>query len=186
MKIGLCVCGSFCTLKNTLITLDELIAAGYDITPIFSFNVSNLDTRFFKAEDFKNEVEKRTGKKIIATITEAEPIAKAGLDAILVCPCTGNTLSKIAHGISDTPVTLAVKAQLRNDKPVIISLASNDALGANAKNYGLLINTKNFYFVPIKQDDPDNKPNSMIAERDYVLPTLKSALCSKQFQPKFI
>ncbi|MGN0796308.1 MAG: dipicolinate synthase subunit B [Christensenellales bacterium] len=186
MKIGLCVCGSFCTFKNTLITLDELLTAGYDVTPIFSFNVYNLDTRFFKAEDFKKEVEIKTGKKVIATLTEAEPIAKAKLDAILVCPCTGNSLSKIANGISDTPVTLAVKAQLRNDKPVVIALSSNDALGANAKNYGQLLNTKNFFFVPIKQDDPQSKPNSMIAEREYILPTLKFALEGKQFQPKYL
>lgn len=186
MKIGFCVCGSFCTLKSTLITLSELVDAGYDVTPIFSHNVYDLDTRFFKAEDFRNEVERITGKKVISTLQGAEPIAKANLDAVLVCPCTGNSLSKIAHGISDTPVTLAVKAQLRNDRPVVIALSSNDSLGANAKNLGLLLNTKNFFFVPLSQDEPAQKPNSIIAAREYILPTLEKAICGEQFQPKFL
>ena len=186
-KIGFCVCGSFCTLKATLAALDDLISKDFDVTPIFSFNVASLDTRFFKAEDFKKAVEDKTGKKIICTLQDAEPIAKANLDAVLVLPCTGNTLAKIANGITDTPVTLAVKAQLRNNRPVVVALSSNDALGANAKNVGLLTNTKNVFFVPLRQDAPDEKPNSMVADFSLTANTLNAAIEEgRQYQPRYV
>lgn len=133
-KIGLAVTGSFCTFANLLAAVDDLVESGFDITPIFSFNTAKLDTRFFKAEEFRAVIKEKTGKDPITTIPEAEPIGTSrGLELMLVAPCTGNTLAKIAHGITDTPVTMAVKAQLRNNRPVVLSISSNDALGANAK-----------------------------------------------------
>ncbi|MEG2450545.1 MAG: dipicolinate synthase subunit B [Clostridia bacterium] len=187
MKIGLCVTGSFCTLKNLLLAVDDLVAAGFDITPIFSFNVSELDTRFGTAEDFCKKIVEKTGKKPITTIVDAEPIGtSAGLELMLVAPCTGNTLAKIAHGITDTPVTMAVKATLRNNRPVVLSISSNDALGANGKNFGHLINAKNIYFVPLGQDSPKNKSNSLIADTKLILPTCLLALQNKQLEPVLI
>ena len=185
-KIGFCVSGSFCTFKNVLKALREVVDAGFDVTPIFSYNVANLDTRFFKAADFRKEVETITGNKVIDTLVGAEPVGTSmGLELLVVAPCTGNTLAKIANGITDTPVTLAVKAQLRNSCPVVLSISSNDALGANAKNMGILLNTKNIYFVPFGQDDPTVKTNSLIADTTLILPTIISALGGKQLQPVF-
>lgn len=186
-KIGLCITGSFCTFKSILGAVDDLLANGFDITPIFSFNVSALDTRFFRHDDFEAEIIKRTGKTPIKTIVEAEPIGTSkGLELMLVAPCTGNTLAKIAHGITDTPVTMAVKAQLRNNRPVVLSVSSNDALGANAKNIGALMNTKNIFFVPFGQDEPVKKTNSLIAEVSKIVPACKEALNGKQLQPRFV
>ena len=183
-KIGLAVTGSFCTFRNLLKAVDDLVAHDFDITPIFSFNVSSFDTRFFKAEDFRREIQSRTGKNPITTIVEAEPIGTSmGLELMLVAPCTGNTLAKIAHGITDTPVTMAVKAQLRNNRPVVLSISSNDALGANAKNIGMLLNTRNVYFVPFSQDAPAVKSNSLIADTSRIRETCELALQGKQIQP---
>lgn len=183
-KIGLAVTGSFCTFKNLLTAVDDLLASGYDLTPIFSFNVSSLDTRFFKASDFEEAIRRKTGKTPIKTIVDAEPIGTAmGLELMLVAPCTGNTLAKIAHGITDTPVTMAVKAQLRNNRPVVLSISSNDALGANAKNLGSLLNTRNVYFVPFAQDAPTKKSNSLIADTALIRATCDAALQGKQLQP---
>ncbi len=183
-KIGLCITGSFCTFHRLLSAVDELIAANYDITTILSYNVSQLDTRFFSAADFEKEIEIRTGKKPIKDIVTAEPIGtNANLELMLVAPCTGNTLAKIAHGITDTPVTMAVKATLRNNRPVLLSVSSNDALGANAKNLGILMNTKNIYFVPFGQDNPCVKSNSLIADLSKIVPACNAALESKQLQP---
>ncbi len=182
-KIGLAITGSFCTFKNLLIAIENLVECGYDLTPIFSFNVANTDTRFFKAADFENEIIRLTGKTPIKTIVQAETIANSDLELMLVAPCTGNTLAKIAHGITDTPTTMAVKATLRNNKPVVLSVSSNDALGANAKNIGALSNTRNVYFVPYGQDNPKNKPNSLIANLDLVPETVQLALKGVQLQP---
>lgn len=183
-KIGLCITGSFCTFKSILGAIDDLVANGFDITPIFSFNVSTLDTRFFKQADFEALVVEKTGKQPIKTIVDAEPIGTSkGLDLMLVAPCTGNTLAKIAHGITDTPVTMAVKAQLRNNRPVVLSVSSNDALGANARNIGALMNTKNIFFVPFGQDAPFKKTNSLIADVTQIVPTCNEALNGKQIQP---
>lgn len=185
-KIGLCITGSFCTFKSILGAIDDLVANGFDITPIFSFNVSTLDTRFFKQADFEALVVEKTGKQPIKTIVDAEPIGTSkGLDLMLVAPCTGNTLAKIAHGITDTPVTMAVKAQLRNNRPVVLSVSSNDALGANARNIGALMNTKNIFFVPFGQDAPFKKTNSLIADVTQIVPTCNEALNGKQIQPHF-
>lgn len=184
IKIGLCVTGSFCTFRNLLNALDELLEEDFDVTPIFSFNAASLDTRFYKAEEFERIILEKTGKHPIKTIVGAEPIGtNAGLELMLVAPCTGNTLAKIAHGITDTPVTMAVKATLRNNRPVVLSVSSNDALGANAKNLGALMNTKNVYFVPFGQDNPETKSNSLIADTSLILPACKYALKGKQLQP---
>ncbi len=163
IKIGYAFCGSFCTLAQSLKALKELKKIYDDITPIMSNIVYSTDTRFFKAEELKKQVEEICGKKIIHTIDGAEPIGpKNLLDVIVVSPCTGNTLAKCALGITDTPVTMAVKAHLRNNKPVVLAIATNDALGAGAINIGLLHNTKNIYFVPYGQDDPHSKNNSLV------------------------
>lgn len=184
IKIGLGITGSFCTFKNLLTAIDELTAADFDITPIFSFNAATLDTRFFNHSDFLNIVEEKTGKAPILTIVDAEPIGTSGgLELLLVAPCTGNTLAKIAHGITDTPVTMAVKAELRNNRPVVLAVSSNDALGANGKNLGILMNTKNIYFVPFAQDAPNVKSNSLIADTGLIAPTCTAALKGVQIQP---
>ena len=183
-KIGLAVTGSFCTFRNILLAVDDLVAHGFDVTPIFSFNTAKLDTRFYKAAEFEELIKQKTGKTPIKTIPEAEPIGTAkGLELVLVAPCTGNTLAKIAHGITDTPVTMAVKAQLRNNRPVVLSISSNDALGANAKNIGILLNTRNVYFVPFSQDAPAVKSNSLIADTSRIRETCELALQGKQIQP---
>ena len=184
IKLGLCVTGSFCTFTNTLKMLDKLIALGYDVTPIFSFNVATLDTRFFKQADFERLIVEKTGKQPIKTIVDAEPFGtKSAVDVMLVAPCTGNTLAKLSNGITDTPVTLAVKAHLRNNRPVVIAVSSNDSLGANARNLGRLMNTRNFYFVPFGQDAPGGKPNSLVADFTLAPKTIEYALYGKQFQP---
>ncbi|MBO5982722.1 MAG: dipicolinate synthase subunit B [Clostridia bacterium] len=186
MKICLCITGSFCTLKNIIEVLKTIIDAGHDVLPIFSYNVSNFDTRFYTAKDFENDIITLTGKQPIKTIVDAEPMGTSkAVDLLLVAPCTGNTLSKIAHGITDTPVTMAVKATLRNNKPVVISVSSNDALGANARNIGTLLNTRNIFFVPFGQDDSTKKPNSLIADTSLVLPACEKAIDGKQLQPLF-
>ena len=184
ITVGYALCGSFCTLSHSLNVLEEL--SGYDINilPIMSQIVYSTDTRFGKADDIIKRVEMICGNSVIHTIAAAEPIGpKNLLDAIIVCPCTGNTASKIALGITDTPVTMAVKAHLRNNKPVILGLASNDALGATAKNIGLLHNTKNIYFVPYRQDDPLSKNNSLVCDFTLTVPTLQAALAGKQLEP---
>ncbi|MBR2039776.1 MAG: dipicolinate synthase subunit B [Clostridia bacterium] len=184
IKIGYAFCGSFCTLAKSLKVLKTLKETYEDITPIMSQIVYTTDTRFFKAEDFKAEVEKICGQKIIHTIDGAEPIGpKNLLDIIVVSPCTGNTLAKIALGITDTPVTMAVKAHLRNNKPVLLAPATNDALGASAKNFGLLHNTKNIYFVPYSQDDPYSKNNSRVCDFTLIPEAIKEAFQVKQKQP---
>lgn len=183
-RIGLGVTGSFCTFSNLLTALDDLTANGYDVTPIFSYNTAKLDTRFFKAADFYAKVTEKTGKRPITSIVDAEPVGTSmGLELMLVAPCTGNTLAKIAHGITDTPVTMAVKAQLRNNRPVVLSISSNDALGANAKNLGLLMNTRNVYFVPFTQDAPTKKSNSLIADTTLIRAACDAALEGRQLQP---
>ena len=186
MKIGFCITGSFCTLQNIISVLKAVVDDGNDVLPIFSHNVSTFDTRFYKAKDFEDDVIAITGKHPIKTIVGAEPMGTSkAVDLLLVAPCTGNTLSKIANGITDTPVTMAVKATLRNNKPVVLSVSSNDSLGANARNIGTLLNTRNVYFVPFGQDDHIKKPNSLIADTSLVLPTCKMAIEGKQIQPIF-
>lgn len=183
-KIGIVFCGSFCTLKESLLQIEKLAETGYDLYPIFSYNVKNLDTRFFAAEDFRKEVVRITGKEPVTTIPEAETFGtKNKMDLMLVAPCTGNTLSKLALGITDTPATLAVKAHLRNKRPVVLSIATNDALGASAKNIGLLLNTRNYYFVPLWEDAPTVKENSLVADTSLIPRAVEAAFEGKQLQP---
>ena len=184
--IGFAMCGSFCTFSNAITEMEKLRAAGFDIIPIMSFNAYATDTRFGKAEEINRRGEEICGRDIIHTIPTAEPIGPKKLcDVIVVTPCTGNTLAKIAHGITDTPVTMAVKSHLRIGRPVVITLASNDALGASAQNIGKALNTKHIFFTPLSQDDPEKKPNSLVAHFDRLQDTLTLALEEKQLQPIF-
>jgi len=187
ITLGYAFCGSFCTHKESMKALGELAKEDIKIKPIMSQIVYTTDTRFGKAADLIKKVEELTEEKIIHDIPSAEPIGpKNLLDIIVVSPCTGNTLSKIALGITDTPVTLAVKAHLRNNKPVVLAIATNDALGATAKNIGLLHNTKNIYFVPYRQDDPHSKNNSLVCDFTLVKKTVESAINGEQLQPVHI
>lgn len=187
ITLGYAFCGSFCTIKQSLSALKELLKEGYKVKPIMSQIVYTSDTRFFKSKDLIEEVETLCNEKIIHDIVSAEPIGpKNLLDIIVVAPCTGNSLAKIALGITDTSVTMAVKAHLRNNKPVVLAPATNDALGASAKNIGLLHNTKNIYFVPYGQDDPLSKNNSLVCDFKLLPLTVEKALNGKQLQPILI
>lgn len=184
VKLGFAFTGSFCTLSKVLLEFEKIAAEGADILPIISETVSNTDTKFGKAAEWKHRIEKICGKQIIQSIVEAEPIGpKALLDILVVSPCTGNTLGKLANGITDTSVTMACKAHLRNDRPLLLAPATNDGLSANAKNLGLLLNRKNIYFVPFGQDDPANKRYSLMADFDLLIPAIQAALAGKQLQP---
>lgn len=181
---GFAVCGSFCTFSKVIPQMRKLKEAGIHIVPIMSQIACTADTRFGKAEDIVAEIEEICGRKIINTIEEAEPIGpKRLLDILIIEPCTGNTLAKMAWGITDTPVTMAAKSHLRNARPVLIAVSTNDALGAAAKNIGMLMNYRNIYFVPMSQDDCKNKPRSMVANFDLTMDAMKSALKDVQFQP---
>lgn len=184
ITLGYAFCGSFCTIKKSLAALKDLAKHDINILPIMSEITYSTNTRFANADEFKAEVESVCGNKIIHDISSAEPIGpKNLLDIIVVAPCTGNTLSKTALGITDTAVTMAVKAHLRNNKPVVLGIATNDALGATAKNIGLLHNTKNIYFVPYAQDDPVGKNNSLVCDFTKIAETVELALKGKQIQP---
>lgn len=184
--LGYALCGSFCTFSKTLPQMKKLKDLGYNILPIFSYNAYNTDTRFGKASKFIEEVEDICQNKIIHTIEDAEPIGPKKLtDLMIIAPCTGNTMAKLSNGITDTPVTMAVKSHLRSGRNVLVSLATNDALGASAQNIGKLLNTKNYYFVPISQDNPKNKPNSLVAHFDLIPQAVEFALQNIQLQPIF-
>jgi dipicolinate synthase subunit B len=183
-KIGFAVTGSFCRVNDIFPEIKKLINEGAEVFPIISDSIDKNDTRFGRADETKMKLEGLTGKKIMTTFVEAEPIGpKSLLDILIVAPCTGNSLGKIANGITDTSVTMAVKAHLRNQKPVVIAISTNDGLGANAKNLGMLINTKDIYFVPFGQDDPIKKSSSLLAKMDLIVPTVIDALNGKQIQP---
>ncbi len=185
--IGFAMCGSYCTHKYAIEQLKMLKERGYDILPIISENVYSTDTRFGSAKTLASKLREICGRDAIHTIVDAEPIGpKLSLEVLLICPCTGNTLSKIANGITDTAVTMAAKAHLRSDRPLIITLASNDALSSNLKNIGQLLTRRCVYFVPMAQDDPISKPHSLVADFAQVLPTLDDALIGKQRQKIFI
>lgn len=187
ITLGYAFCGSFCTVKKSLAALEELAKFNIKIKPIMSDIVYNTDTRFIKADELKSRVKEICKEEIIHDIPSAEPIGpKNLLDIIVVSPCTGNTLSKLALGITDTPVTMAVKAHLRNNKPVVLAIATNDALGATAKNIGILQNTKNIYFVPYGQDDAKSKENSLVCDFKQISQTVEEALKGKQLQPVII
>lgn len=182
--IGFALTGSFCTLSKAVEQLKTLVEAGNNVTAVMSFNAYELDTKFGRAEDFIKEIEKITGKPVIHTIQQAEPIGPEKMfDILLVEPCSGNTLAKIASGIVDTPVTMAVKSHLRNSRPVLLAVATNDALGNAAKNIGTLLNTKNIYFVPMGQDNCTGKPRSVVADFKCTEIAVNSSLDGVQLQP---
>ena len=183
MKIGFALCGSFCTFEKAFPAM-EALANAHDVTPIFSTAAYETDTRFGAAADHIARAESICGKKVIHTIAQAEPIGpKKLLDALIIAPCTGNTLAKLAHSIADGPVTMAAKSHLRNGRPVLIALSTNDALAGAAENIGRLLAKKHYYFVPFGQDDPSGKPTSMIADYALLPAALDAALEGWQLQP---
>lgn len=162
----------------------KTLSEQYELMPILSFNAYNTDTRFGSAEEFRKEIEAICNRPIVHTISGAEPIGpKKLLDLLLIAPCTGNTLAKLAGGISDTPVTLAAKAHLRNARPVLVAVSTNDGLTGNAKNIGTLLNTKGYFFVPFGQDDPIKKEASLVAKMESIPDAVAAALNGKQLQP---
>lgn len=183
-RIGFALTGSFCTLSRVMTELEALKSSGADIYPIMSEMVWSTSTRFGTADEFKEKVRTICDKEIIHDIKGAEPIGpRHFLDALVVAPCTGNTISKIANGITDTCVAMAAKANLRNQCPLVIAVSTNDGLGASAKNIGLLLNASNIYFVPFAQDDPTGKPKSLVADMSLIADTVSSALDGVQIQP---
>lgn len=187
IRVGFALCGSFCTFSRVIPQIERLKNDGISIIPIMSPVARTTDTRFGKADDFAAQIEDICGEKIIDSIKAAEPIGpKALLDVLIIEPCTGNTLAKLANGIADTSVTMAAKAHLRNQRPLVIAVSTNDGLGCAAKNIGMLQNCKNIYFVPYRQDDPINKPTSLVADFDKTLDTVHSALGGRQIQPVII
>ena len=185
--VGFALTGSFCTFARAVAQMKNLVDLGYNVLPIMSYVAYGTDTRFGSAEEFRNRIVEITGHEIIHTITAAEPIGpKSMLDILAVVPATGNTIAKIANGINDTPVTMAAKAHLRNSKPLLIAVSTNDALSSSAQNIGRLLNVKNIYFVPMKQDDIKRKPASIVADFEMVAPAVKAALEGKQLEPVYI
>lgn len=184
VKVGVVLTGSHCTVDAVIPQIKGLKYEGADILPVLSYTVDETDNRFYQVSDLKNEINGICDKPIINTIVGAEPIGPQKLlDVVVVAPATGNTIAKLAAGIVDTPALMAIKAHLRNQRPVVIAISTNDALGINARNIGLLINMKHIYFVPFRQDDPFNKANSLVACMDKLLDTVVCALQGKQLQP---
>ncbi len=181
------ICGSFCTMERSIKEMEKLSKSGSEIIPIMSYNAFNWDTKFGKALDFRLKIENICGKQIIHTIPDAEPIGpKKMADIMLIAPCTGNTLAKLTNGITDTPALMAAKSHLRINRPLVIALATNDALGASAQNLGKILNTKNVYMVPLKQDSHTIKPHSMVSNFDLIPEAIDMAINNKQIQPCFI
>ncbi len=187
VKTGVVMTGSHCTIPEALPQLRRLKEEGAAIFPIFSYTVSEVDNRFYKVEDLKKEIMEVTDQPLINSIVGAEPIGPQKLlDIVVVIPATGNTIAKLANGIIDTPALMAVKSQLRNQRPVVIAISTNDALGINARNIGTLLNTKNIFFVPFRQDNPFEKVNSLVACMEKVVDTVILALQGKQIQPMLL
>lgn len=187
IKIGFAFCGSFCTFDEVIPMVQKLVEEGYEVTPIMSEYARATDTRFGKADDFARQLEMITDNKLIDTIVDAEPVGpKKMFDILVVAPCTGNTLAKMAMGITDTCVTMAAKSHLRNQRPLLLGVSTNDALGNTAKNIGALLNYKNVYFVPMKQDNPLGKPRSVVADFSHLTQALEQALEYRQVQPIYL
>lgn len=183
MTLGFALTGSFCTFSKVLPVMEEL-AAAHSLVPIFSFAASGIDTRFGRSADFLSQAEAICGRTPLLSIRDTEPIGpKKLLDALIIAPCTGNTLSKLAHSVADTPVTMAAKSHLRNGRPVIVAVSTNDGLAGACENIGRLLARKNYYFVPFGQDDPAGKPTSLVADFSMISQTLDAALCANQIQP---
>ncbi len=184
IKAGFALCGSYCTFAKAIEQIQFLVDNGIEITPIMSENAYSTDTRFGKAKDHIERIEAICQKEIIHSIRAAEPIGpKNELDIMIIEPCTGNTIAKLANGITDTCVTLAAKAHMRNSKPLLIAVSTNDALSSSAANIGRLMNTRNVYFVPLRQDNPSEKPRSVVADFDKTLESIHKAIKNEQIQP---
>ena len=187
IKVGFAICASYCTFETVFKQMEVLKQKDYDIYPIMSFAAYQVDTRFGLASEHKSKIEDICGREIMGTIKDVEPVGpKKLIDILLIAPCTGNTLGKLAGGIADTPVTMACKSHLRNQKPVLIGVSTNDGLSTSAKNIGLLLNQKNIFFIPMSQDDPVNKPLSIIADFDKTELAIKEALKYRQLQPVYV
>ena len=185
--IGYAICGSFCSFSKTLVALEGLISEGCEVQPIMSERAYSTDTRFYRAEDFRKRLREITGREIIHTVEAAEPLGpRAPLEALIISPCTGNTLAKIARGITDSAVTMAAKAHLRSDRPLLIALASNDAMSQNLSNIARLITRRSTYFVPMLQDDPKGKPHSLVADFDRLSESLSAMREGRQLRPIFL
>lgn len=182
-KLGYCICGSFCTIEQTLEQM-KILSHTYEIVPVVSEVVASYNTRFGKADEILAKIEGICGCKAIKNIVDAEPIGPKNMtDIMIIAPCTGNTMAKLSAGIVDTTVTMAAKSHLRNSRPLVIAPSTNDALGAAAKNIGAILNYKNYYFVPFRQDNKDKKPRSMVADFSLIPQTIKFALNGQQLQP---
>ena len=183
MTIGFAMCGSFCTYEQVFPVM-EALALEHTVIPVFSFAAWETDSRFGTAESHIKRANEICASPVLHTIAQAEPIGpKKLLDALIIAPCTGNTLAKLAHSIADTPVTMAAKSHLRNGRPVIVAISTNDALAGAAENIGKLMGRRNYYFVPFRQDDPQKKPTSIVADFTQIPQTLKAALAGRQIQP---
>lgn len=183
MTIGFAMCGSFCTFSQVFPVMDEL-SEKYDLIPIFSHSVYTMDSRFGTAAEHICRATMICGNQPLHTVPQVEPIGpKKLLDALVIAPCTGNTLAKLAHGLADSPVTMAAKSHLRNGRPIVLAVSTNDALAGAAENIGRLLARRHYYFVPFGQDDPINKPTSLVADFSKTAPTLSAALQGKQIQP---
>lgn len=186
LRVGYCLCGSFCTFEKSYAHMRQMIADGMRLTPILSFHAASTDTRFGTAAEWREKLETLTERKALVTLTDVEPIGPKGwFDVLVVAPCTGTTLGKLANGISDTPVTLAVKSHLRRSRPVVLAVSTNDALGGSFRSIAQLKNTKHLYFVPMAQDDVVNKPNSLVADFSRIDDTIACAMAGLQIQPLF-
>ena len=184
LRVGFAFCGSFCTMSKALGALEQTAARFGPVTPIVSETVARTDTRFGAAHDFMREMERICGSRVISTVAGAEPIGPKGLlDVLVICPCTGNTLAKLAHGVTDTAVTMAVKAHLRNGRPLVICPATNDGLTGSAPNLGTMLNRKHVFFVPFGQDDCAGKPASLVADFSLVPEAIEAACRGEQMQP---
>ncbi|WRS26257.1 dipicolinate synthase subunit B [Oscillospiraceae bacterium MB08-C2-2] len=184
IKVGFALTGSFCTFNQVITEIGKLVSKGYDVWPIMSEYASVTDTRFGRASDFINQLEGMTGHRVLSTIVETEPVGPTKMfDIMIIAPCTGNTLAKLANSITDTCVCMAAKSHLRNARPLVLAPSTNDALGGSAKNMGQLLNYKNIYFVPMAQDDAQAKPRSVVSDFTKIPQTLESALTDQQLQP---
>ena len=184
LRVGFAFCGSFCTYDKAMAALEQVRARYGDVTPIVSERSADTDTRFGEAHEFMREMERICDKRVIDSIPKAEPIGPKGLlDVLVIAPCTGNTLAKLAAGIADTAVTMAAKAHLRNGRPVVLAVSTNDGLAGAAKNIGALMARKHIYFVPFRQDDPEGKPTSLVADMTQVTAAIAAALEGRQLQP---
>ncbi|MCO5388691.1 dipicolinate synthase subunit B [Desulfosporosinus sp.] len=187
LRIGFAITGSHCTVHEVTQVMKRLVDEGAEVTPIISYSIDSMNTRFGKAEDWKHRFQEITHKELISTIPDAEPIGPNKMfDCVVIAPCTGNTLAKLANGIIDSPVLMAAKSHLRNQRPLVLAISSNDGLGLNARNIGTLLITKNIYLVPFGQDNPEVKANSLVAHMDKIPDTILMACAGKQIQPVLV